>query len=166
MGSLYPPLAGTGSAAGFRARAALGTQTVQGGISTLDALQFAGANRSTHGADRGQWHTPKAPATAGTEDSWGIARISDDHRSRWSRSLVGDGQKTRSSPFSSTAKKIFYVNQLANGFQQIDGVGLHVDLYLQSKNRGRLQHRSILTSGRVAVLLRRTMLTRRRPTAR
>lgn len=129
MGSIYPSLGEPGTAAGFGANGT-GPQTISGGISTLDGIQSAGATgavpqpTTVNGVDQ--------PASAGPDDSWGIARIISitdlDGGVVWSE-LVKNQQLT----VSFYGLKDFYVSQLANGFQQINGVGLHADLYLQDK---------------------------------
>ena len=130
MGSLYPSLGAPGTAAGFGANGT-GLQTVSGGISTLDGTQIAGATGAVlqpttiNGVDQ--------PASAGPDDSWGIARIISitdlDGGVVWSEAV-----KNQQLTVSFYGEKDFYVSQLADGFQQINGVGLHVDLYLQDKS--------------------------------
>jgi hypothetical protein len=114
MGAVYPSLGATGAAAGYGANGT-GTQTVAGGVSTLNSLQAAGATGAMAG-----------------EDSWGIAHIltiTDNAGSVvWS-----EAAKNQQLTIMFYGEQDYYVNQLANGFQEIDGTGLHVDLYLQSK---------------------------------
>ena len=131
-GALYPTLGPTGSAIGFGA-GGTGTQTVPGGISTLDAGQAAGST--------GAYSQPTVingvaqPASNSNEDSWGIARILTITDTQgavvWSES-----GKNAQLTIMFYGEKDFYVNQLAGGFQEIDGVGMHVDLYYQSKSDG------------------------------
>jgi len=128
-GALYPNLGPTGTGMGY-GQNGTGTQTVPGGIATLDANQLVGAT--------GAYSQPTVingvaqPASNSNEDSWGIARIvtiTDLFGAVvWSES-VKNAQLT----IMFYGEKDFYVNQLANGFQEIDGVGMHVDMYYQAK---------------------------------
>jgi hypothetical protein len=114
MGALYPALGATGTAIGYGA-GGTGTQSVAGGISTLNAAQTAGAVGAKPG-----------------EDSWGVARILTI--TDLAGSVVwSEAAKNAQLTVMFYGEQDFYVNQLANGFQEIDGTGLHVDLYLQSK---------------------------------
>ncbi|PAW65999.1 MAG: hypothetical protein B9S34_09105 [Opitutia bacterium Tous-C1TDCM] len=129
MGTIYPTLGAPGTAAGFGANGT-GPQTVAGGVSTLNAAQAIGTT--------GAQNVPTVvngvaqPGSSGPEDSWGIARIISitdlDGGIVWSE--AGKNQQITTFFYG---EKDFYVNQLANGFQQIHGVGLRVDLYLQDK---------------------------------
>jgi hypothetical protein len=114
MGSLYPDLGAPGTARGYGANGT-GTQSVAGGISTLNGLQTSGAT-----------------GAVANEDTWGIARIisiTDLAGSVVWSETVKNAQLT----VMFYGEQDFYVNQLANGFQEINGVGLHVDMYYQSK---------------------------------
>jgi hypothetical protein len=131
MGSLYPNLGATGTSVGFgQGGSAVSVQT---GISTLDGTQMSGATgaRTTLTTINGVGQT----GTLGTEDSWGIARITQITDSSgfviWS-----EAAKNQQLTVVFYGEKDFYIRQLASGFQQIDGVGLHVDLYLQDKSNG------------------------------
>lgn len=113
MGTLYPALGATGNGAGY-GQNGTGTQTVAGGETTLNGIQTAAAT-----------------GAIGSEDSWGIARII----------TITDlaGNVVWSEPVKHAQLTVmfygeqdFYVNQLANGFQEVDGSGMHVDLYLQN----------------------------------
>lgn len=130
MGSIYPSLGEPGTAAGFGANGT-GPQTVSGGISTLDGTQAAGATGAV--AQPTMINGVAQPASAGPEDSWGIARIISitdlDGGVVWSETV-----KNQQLTVAFYGEKDFYVSQLANGFQQINGVGLHADLYLQDKS--------------------------------
>jgi hypothetical protein len=86
------------------------------------------------------------------EDSWGIARILTI------TDLAGavvwsEAAKNAQLTIMFYGEQDFYVNQLANGFQEIDGTGLHVDIYLQSKTSPTYTAYDPLTgsSGRTAV---------------
>jgi hypothetical protein len=114
MGSLYPSLGAPGTAAGF-GQNGTGVQTVPGGIATLNATQTAGAT-----------------GAFGAEDIWGVARIltiTDLAGSVIWSETVKNAQLT----VMFYGAQDFYVNQLANGFQEINSVDLNVDLYYQSK---------------------------------
>lgn len=127
--SIYPSLSAAGAGAGFGVNGT-GPQTVAGGIATLNALQSAGAlgARTTPTVINGV----AQPASTGPDDSWGIARIISitdlDGGVVWSEAFKNQQLTTMF-----YGSKDFYVGQLANGFQQIDSVGLRVDLYLQNK---------------------------------
>jgi len=134
MGALYPSLSATGAAAGYGVNGT-GTQSVAGGISTLNSLQTAAPTGGMPG-----------------EDSWGIARILTI------TDLAGavvwsEAAKNAQLTIMFYGEQDFYVNQLANGFQEIDGTGLHVDIYLQSKTSPTYTAYDPLTgsSGRTAV---------------
>jgi hypothetical protein len=75
---------------------------------------------------------PTASPVPGLEDTWGIARIVTitDLSGRVIWSEVG---KNAQLTVMFYGEQDFMVTQLANGFQNIDGVGLHADLYFQSK---------------------------------
>jgi len=129
MGSLYAPMA-LGASAGYGA-GGTGTQSVSGGIGTLDSAQAAGATgaalQSTviNGAAQS--------ASLSHEDSWGIAQIFSI--TDLAGNLVwSEGGKNAQLTIMFYGEKDFYVNQLANGFQEINGVGMHVDLYYQNKS--------------------------------
>jgi hypothetical protein len=128
MGTLYPSLGPTGTSVGFGQGGAAGS--VQAGIAALDATQTAGANGAlpTLTTING---VPQA-GTLGLEDTWGIARITQITDSAgfiiWS-----EAAKNQQLTIAFYGEKDYYVRQLASGFQQTDGVGLHVDLYLQDK---------------------------------
>lgn len=130
MGSIYPSLGAPGTAAGYGANGT-GPQTVSGGISTLDGTQSAGA---TGGVSQPTMiNGVNQPGSSGPDDSWGIARIISitdlDGGVVWSEAV-----KNQQLTVSFYGEKDFYVSQLADGFQQINGVGLHADLYLQDKS--------------------------------
>lgn len=130
MGSTYPDLGAPGTAAGFGANGT-GPQTVQDGITTLNGIQTSGA---TGGVLQPTLINGEAqPGSSGFDDSWGIARIISitdlDGGVVWSE--VGKDQQLTLFFYGI---KDFYVSQLANGFQQINGVGLQADLYLQDKS--------------------------------
>ncbi len=113
MGSLYPSLGAPGTAAGYGANGT-GTQTVAGGISTLNGIQTSGST-----------------GAIGEEDTWGIARILSI--TDLAGSVVwSEAGKNQQLTVMFYGEQDFYVNQLANGFQEINGVGLHVDIYLQN----------------------------------
>lgn len=114
MGSLYPDLGAPGSAAGF-GQNGTGTQDLAGGISTLNGIQTAGA-------------TGAMP----NEDTWGIARILTITDLAGSVVWSETGKNAQLTVMF-YGEQDFYVNQLANGFQEINGAGLHVDIYLQDK---------------------------------
>lgn len=132
MGSTYTSFP-VGTAKGF-GQAGTGTQTIPGGIATLDAAQSAGAtgarsvNTTVNGVDQGA-------GTVGPEDSWGIAKVSQitdlANNVVWSSA----GKKAEITVMF-YGEKDFYITQLANGFQEINGVGLHTDLYLQNYGSG------------------------------
>ena len=113
MGTLYPSLGAPGNAAGY-GQNGTGTQTIAGGQTTLNGIQSVGAT-----------------GAVGAEDSWGIARIVTvtdlDGNVVWSEP-VKHAQLT----VMFYGEQDFYVNQLANGFQEVNGSGMHVDLYLQN----------------------------------
>lgn len=129
MGTLYPSLGTPGTAAGY-GQNATGT-TIQGGINALDALQTAGAvgARSQPTVINGV----SQASSNGMDDSWGIARILTITDMAggvvWS-----EAHTNQQLTVMFYGEKDFYVNQLANGFQEIDGVGLHANIYLQNKN--------------------------------
>ncbi len=132
MGTLYPDLGAPGTARGY-GQNGTGTQTIQGGINTLDGTQTVGATgaqvvpTTVNGVAQ--------PASNGTEDSWGIARIISI--TDLSGGVVwSEAGKNAQLTIMFYGEKDFYVNQLANGFQEIDGTGLHVNLYYQSKSDG------------------------------
>jgi len=130
MASVYQPLGAPGTAIGFGANGT-GPQTVAGGISTLDANQAAGANGAI--IQPTTVNGVVQPGLNGPDDSWGIARILTitdlDGGVVWSE--TGKNQQLTTMFYGA---KDFYVNQLANGFLQIDSVGMRVDLYLQNKS--------------------------------
>ena len=113
MGTLYPSLGAPGSAVGYGAGGASGS--VAAGYTALDGIQTAGATGSRNG-----------------EDSWGIARIVTITDLAGSIIWSEAGKNAQMTVFF-YGEKDFYINQLANGFQEIDGTGLHADLYLQDK---------------------------------
>lgn len=128
MGTLYTPMA-LGAALGYGA-GGTGPQSIDGGIDTLTAAEQSGATgaRSVSTVING---VAQAGPTS-NEDSWGVARISTI------TNLAGDvvwSETTKNAQLTIMfyGEKDFYVNQLANGFQEINGVGLHVDLYYQNK---------------------------------
>lgn len=131
MGSLYPSLGPTGTAVGSGQNGT--TSGVQNGIAALDGTQMQGATgaRTTLTTINGVGQA----GTSGTEDSWGIARITQITDASgfviWS-----EAAKNQQLTVIFYGEKDFYIRQLASGFQQIDGVGLHVDLYLQDKSNG------------------------------
>lgn len=129
MGTIYPALGAAGTSAGYGTNGT-GPQTVSGGISTLDGIQAAGATGAQNQPT--MINGVAQPASLGLEDTWGIARIISitdlDGGVVWSEAVKNQQLTTLF-----YGEKDFYVSQLANGFQQIDGVGLHVDLYLQNK---------------------------------
>jgi len=131
-GSLYQNLGTPGNAAGYGANGT-GTQTIPGGISTLDGVQAAGST--------GAYSQPTVingvaqPASNSAEDSWGIARI-QTITDQFGSIVWSEGGKNAQLTIMFYGEKDFYVNQLAGGFQEIDGVGMHVDLYYQSKTDG------------------------------
>jgi len=131
MGSLYPSLGPTGTSVGFGQGGSAGS--VQAGITTLDGTQMSGATgaRPTLTTINGVGQA----GTLGNDDSWGIARITQITDAAgfviWS-----EAGKNQQLTVVFYGEKDFYIRQLASGFQQIDGVGLHVDLYLQDKTNG------------------------------
>lgn len=130
MGTIYPSLGTPGTSAGFGANGT-GPQTVSGGITTLDGRQMAGATGAV--AQPTMINGVAQPASTGPDDSWGIARIISitdlNGGVVWSETV-----KNQQLTVSFYGEKDFYASQLANGFQEIDGVGLHADLYLQDKS--------------------------------
>jgi hypothetical protein len=128
--TIYPSVGAPGSAAGFGANGT-GVQTVAGGINTLDGIQAAGATGAA--LQPTTINGVNQPGSSSVEDSWGIARILTitdlDGGVVWSE--TGKNQQLTTMFYGA---KDFYVNQLANGFQEIDAAGLHVDLYLQNKS--------------------------------
>jgi len=142
MGTLYPVnVPGTSAGFGQGGTAA----NIQAGIAQLDSIQTAGAtgalptNTTINGVSQ--------PATLGAEDTWGVARITQITDSAgfivWSES--GKNQQLTVVFYG---EKDYYVRQLAAGFQQTDGVGLHVDLYLQDKtNPSYTPYNPLLGSG-------------------
>lgn len=113
-GSLYPSLGSPGMAAGYGENGT-GTQSVAGGVSTLNGLQTAGPTGGAAG-----------------EDSWGIGRVISI--TDLAGSVVwSEAQKNAQITLMFHGEQDFYVNQLANGFQEIDGKGLMADWYYQSK---------------------------------
>jgi PEP-CTERM motif len=128
-GSLYPSLGSTGTAAGFGA-GGTGTQSVAGGISTLNSLQTAAPVGARNG-----------------EDSWGIFRVVTITDLAGSVVWSETGKNAQITGLF-YGEQDFYLNQLANGFQEIDGAGLHVDLYFQSKSDpAYTQYNPLLGSG-------------------
>ena len=143
MGSTYTPFT-VGDAKGF-GQGGTGTQTIPGGIATLDAAESAGATgavsvqTTVNGVGQGA-------GTVGPEDSWGIARVSQitdlANNVVWS-----EAGKNAQLTVMFYGEKDFYIKQLAGGFQEINGVGLHTDLYLQSHGVGFTAFDSTLGSG-------------------
>jgi hypothetical protein len=114
-GSLYPSLGSPGTAAGY-GQDGTGTQTLAGGISTMNSLQ---ASAPTGGMPN--------------EDSWGVARVVTI--TDLAGSVVwSEASKNAELTLMFNGLQDFYVSQLANGFQEIDGTGLNVDWYYQSKS--------------------------------
>jgi hypothetical protein len=113
-GALYPNLGVPGTSAGYGENGT-GTQTLPGGIATLDALQTAGPTGGEPG-----------------EDTWGIARIISitDLAGAVIWSETG---KNAQLTIMFHGEQDFYVQQLASGFQEINGVDMNVDMYFQSK---------------------------------
>jgi hypothetical protein len=115
MGTVYPDLGAVGTARGY-GQNGTGPQSVGGGITTLNGIPGAVG----------------ATGAQPNEDTWGIARILTitDLAGQvvWSES-VKNAQLT----VMFHGEQDFYVNQLANGFQEINGAGMNVDLYFQSK---------------------------------
>ncbi|MEO6785429.1 MAG: PEP-CTERM sorting domain-containing protein, partial [Chthoniobacteraceae bacterium] len=128
MGTLYAPM-DLGSAQGYGANGT-GPQSIDGGIATLAA---AAASPAT-----GAYNQPTVingvaqPASASKEDSWGIAQI-NTITDLAGNVVWSEGAKNAQLTIMFYGEKDFYVNQLANGFQEINGVGLHVDLYYKNK---------------------------------
>lgn len=130
MAALYAPMGAPGTAAGYGENGT-GPQTVEGGINTLNGMQASGAT--------GAQPTPTyidgvaQPASTGMDDIWGIARIISitdlDGGVVWSEAV-----KNQQLTVMFYGGKDFYVNQLANGFQEYNSVGLGVDLWLQNTN--------------------------------
>jgi hypothetical protein len=115
MGTVYAPLGAPGTAAGF-GQNGTGTQTVAGGITTLNGIPHTDA-------------TGAMPA--GGEDSWGIAKVEgifDTAGGRiWSQDVKGQELTVMF-----YGAQDFYVQQVENGYQEINSTGLHVDMYLQT----------------------------------
>lgn len=113
MGTVYAPLGASGTAAGNGANGT-GTQTVAGGIATLDGLSQVGATNPYGG-----------------EDSWGIAKVEGIFDSGGGRiwSEAGKGQELTIMFYGA---KDFYIQQESFGFQEINSVGLKIDLWLQN----------------------------------
>lgn len=119
-GTLYAPLA-LNSAIGF-GQGGTGTQTVAGGIATLDAAQTRGS----------------LGAVAGQNDSWGILKITSIQATA-SDGVLHDIYNSAVAPYELTAMfwgvNDFYLKQvsagsgLAGSGQIIDGTGLRVDIY-------------------------------------
>jgi hypothetical protein len=130
MGTIYPTIP-VGSSIGDGA-GGTGTQSVAGGITTLNGAQTSSAtgaqviDTTINGVDQGA-------ASAGTEDSWGIARVAQitdlSGRVVWSET----GKNAQISVYF-YGEKDFYLNQLNANEQEINGVGLHADFYYQSKS--------------------------------
>lgn len=132
-GSLYPSLGSTGAGAGYGENGT-GTQSVAGGIATLNGLQNAGPTGGV-----------------ANEDSWGIGRVISI--TDLAGSVVwSEAQKNAQITLMFHGEQDFYINQLANGFQEIDGVNLHADWYFQNKSdMGYTQYDPLLGSaGRTA----------------
>jgi hypothetical protein len=113
MGTTYPSLGATGTSAGFGQDG--GAASVGAGITALNGIQTAGPT-----------------GAVGAEDSWGIARIITI------TDLVGsviwsEAGKNAEITAMFYGVQDFYIRQLANGFQNIDGTGLTADFYFQSK---------------------------------
>jgi len=119
-GSLYAPLA-LNTAIGF-GQGGTGTQTVAGGVATLDAAQT------------------RAPlgVVAGQNDSWGILKITSIQATA-SDGVLHDIYNSAVAPYELTAMfwgvNDFYLKQISAGSglagsgQIIDGAGLRVDIY-------------------------------------
>ena len=130
MGTTYATLGAAGSAAGF-GQNGTGTQTVAGGISTLNSL--AGQTAPT--------------GAVGAEDSWGIARIITITDSVGSV-IWSEPAKNAQITMMFYGLQDFYIQQEANGIQTIDGVGLQADFYIQGKNEaGYTQYNPLLGAG-------------------
>jgi hypothetical protein len=142
-GVLYNNL-GAGNSAGF-GQSGTGTQSIPGGISTLDSLAQAPATGAY--AQPTTINGVAQPASSTNEDGWGIARIISitdlDGSVIWSET-VKNAQLT----IMFYGLKDFFVNQTTATSQTIDGVGMHVDLYYQSKTDGAYtQYNPLLGSG-------------------
>jgi hypothetical protein len=113
MGTVYAPLGVPGTAAGYGENGT-GTQTVAGGITTLNGLPQGAAT----GAEPG-------------EDSWGIAKVEGIFDTAGGRiwSEAGKGQELTIMFYGA---QDFYVQQESFGFQEINSVNFHVDLWLQN----------------------------------
>jgi hypothetical protein len=113
-GSLYPSLGAPGASAGY-GQNGTGTQSVAGGISTLNGISTAGPTGGV-----------------ANEDSWGIARVISI--TDLTGSVVwSEAGKNAELTLMFYGEQDFYIRQLANDFQEIDGRGLNVDWYYQSK---------------------------------
>lgn len=115
MGTVYSSLGAPGTASGF-GQNGTGVQTVAGGQATLNGL-------------------PSAQATGdnpnGGEDSWGIAQVEGIFDSSGGRIWSPDGKGQELTVMFYGAQD-FYVQQVENGYQEINSTGLHVDLWLQT----------------------------------
>lgn len=111
MGTIYGPLPAVGASAGYSGSPGPG---VNGGITTLNGLPQVGATGAMNG-----------------EDSWGIARVTDIFANTGER-VWSEAVKQQQLTIFFYGAQDFYVEQLANGFQEINSIGLHVNLYLQN----------------------------------
>lgn len=112
MGSTYPSGA-VGSAVGFGEGGT--AANLAAGITALNTIQ-----------------TAPPTGRVGVEDTWGIARIVTitDLAGAVIWSETGKNAQITSMFYG---EQDFYVQQLANGFQHINGTDLNVDFYFQSK---------------------------------
>lgn len=127
-GSLYPSLGAPGSAAGYGDNGT-GTQTVAGGISTLNGLQVAAPTNGQPG-----------------EDTWGIGRVLTI--TDLAGSVVwSEANKNAEITLMFYGLQDFYIQELSDGYQEINGVNLNVDFYYQSKTDvGYTQYNPLLGS--------------------
>lgn len=110
MGTLYNTPAGTTT--GYGAGGSSGS--VAAGIADLDAIGLPAT---------GAW---------GSEDSWGVAQITGIYANDAEESLVwSPSGKDQQLTVMFYGEQDFYVNSANGETYNIDGVGLHVDLYLE-----------------------------------
>ncbi len=113
MGTTYPSLA-VGTSVGFGQGG--GAANLAAGITALNAI--AGSAPPTGGV--------------GAEDTWGIARILTITDMAGAKIWSETGKNAQITTMF-YGEQDFYIRQLANGFQEINGVDLNVDFYFQSK---------------------------------
>ncbi len=113
MGTTYPSLT-VGASVGFGEGG--GAANLAAGISALDGIQTKGPT-----------------GVVGAEDTWGIARILTITDMAGAKIWSETGKNAQITTMF-YGEQDFYIRQLANGVQEINGVNLNVDFYFQSKN--------------------------------